>query len=220
MELKRAIMKKKLLIITAILFLSQSAFSQFSFSVSPGLNLNTAYFGYKLNRIVPFVGFQYFGTSVNYEYNHKVFDYDLGEVVDHNHSSSGKVSFMIPNLGVKYFLIDKGNLKASATVNITKPILTAEAKIDGQIDEFVEESVKAINLFGGEMSFGAEYFFDEHFSLGGEFGIRYIHFDYKITNDEIIFNPMTGEEIQTQSSYSTNLNMSPTFSKITLNFYF
>ena len=49
-------------IILSLLFsgLTTVGFSQFTFSVSPGLGLNTAQVGYKVNpKIVPFFGFQY-----------------------------------------------------------------------------------------------------------------------------------------------------------------
>ena len=37
-------------------------------------------------------------------------------------------------------------------------------------------------MWGGEFGFGIEYFFDENFSLGGEFGLRYIHLMYEETS--------------------------------------
>ncbi len=213
-------MKKKLLVMFAILVSGCATYGQFTFSVSPGLSLNAASFGYKFNKVVPFIGFQYFGTSASYDYNYKDFDFNSGTIVDMSQSSKGRVNLIMPNIGAKYFLFEKENVKASATLNFTKPIIAAKAEIDGEDDEFLNDAIKGISLWAGELSFGAEYFFSEQFSLGGEFGFRYIHFNSQITETRTIFNPITFETVETEATYDTKINASPTFSKIGLNFYF
>ncbi len=212
---------KRTLFIAAIIFLfSNTGFSQPVFGVSPGLSLNSAYFGYKVNRFVPFIGFQYFGTSINYEYKHKLYDGSLGSIVDHNHSDDVKIKLIIPNIGLKYYVKESGNLKAFVTLNLSKPILTGKYEVDGIEDEESKKYIEGISLFGGELSFGAEYFFDEQFSIGGEFGLRYLHAKYTFSEDESIFNPNTGDTEVSKASYEAKLNASPTFSRISLNFYF
>ena len=49
-------------------------------------------------------------------------------------------------------------------------------------------------MWGGELGFGMEYFFDENFSLGGEFGLRYLHLRYKDSYNDEIYNPNTGQD--------------------------
>ena len=213
-------MKTKLFIALAVIFMSNTGHSQLAFGVSPGLSMNSAYFGYKMDRIVPFIGFQYFGTSADYQYEHEIFDNDLGTIVDHNHNSTAKFRLLVPNIGVKYYLKDVGDLKAHASLNISKPIITGEFIDDGDTDESVEETIAGISLWGGELSFGVEYFFDEHFSLGGEFGLRYMHVGLESSFETTVFNPLTGENVPSENTYTTKFNASPTFSRISLNFYF
>lgn len=194
--------------------------AQFAFGVSPGLNMNRAYFGFKMNRFVPFMGVQYMSTSATYQYEHEWFDYDLNAVVPHNHNDEYKVSLLMPNLGLKYFIKETGNLKAHLTLNVVKPVVNARMINDGNVDEDVREYVRGLSIWGGEFSFGAEYFFDEHFSVGGEFGMRYIRFKFEDTDQTTVYNPVTGVDQPSESTYRMKLNMSPTFSKISLNYYF
>lgn len=71
-----------------------------------------------------------------------------------------------------------------------------------------------------KFGFGVEYFFDENFSLGGEFGLRYFNFRYNDSNEREIYNPNTGNYMDTEIKNDYSFNMSPTFSKISLNYYF
>jgi hypothetical protein len=87
-------------------------------------------------------------------------------------------------------------------------------------DQNFKETVKNISLWGAEVSFGVEYFLDENFSLGGEFGLRYFNLKYEETNDRQIFNPNSGDTQTVQVEDSFKFNMSPTYSKISLNYYF
>ena len=64
---KNDFMKTKLLLLFAVIFMTNVSFGQFSFGVSPGINLNSAYFGYKINnKIVPYVGLQYLNAKYKY----------------------------------------------------------------------------------------------------------------------------------------------------------
>lgn len=212
-------MKSKIILALALLA-SINGISQFTFSVSPGLSMNRASFGFKMNRIVPFAGLQYMNTSADYKLDHKVFDYTFNTIVEHNHHDEYKLNLIMPNIGIKYFIKEVGDLKAHLTLNVMKPIVTGKVINDGDVDEDYSDYVKAISLWGGEFSFGAEYFFDEHFSIGGEFGLRYMRARFKQEEDVDIFNPITGLTESSTQTYDMKLNMSPTFSKISLNFYF
>lgn len=214
-------MKTKILIAAFALLVANVGKSQLAFGVSPGLSMNSAYFGYKMNKIVPFIGFQYAGTSFNYEYSYQEFDYDLLQIVNREINVSASTRIMMPNIGVKYFFMEKDKLKAHGTINIAKPILSGKVDSgDNDTDDLIENTFEGVSVWGGELSVGAEYFFDEHFSLGGEFGLRYLRVGFETSDETTIYNPMTDEFVPSQTNYKANFNASPTFSKISLNFYF
>ncbi len=218
-------MKKLLLLITVSFFTIQS-FGQLTFGVSPGLNLNTAYLGYKVNpKIMPYVGFQYFNVNINSEHSQNRYDNSLNKVVNEVDIYELKANLYIPNVGVKYFLINQNKLQGYLSVNFSKPILTGKIELgDGNWendfeDEF-EKEIKNISFWGGELGFGVEYFFDDNFSLGGEFGFRHFNFKYDSVRDGEYYNPETGDYVTTDVKDKVRFNSNPTFSKITLNFYF
>ena len=93
-------------------------------------------------------------------------------------------------------------------------------KYDDEEEFTYGEDFESYSLWGGEFGFGIEYFFDENFSLGGEFGLRYLHLNYVQTRERSVYNPMTSDWEPTEIKYDYNYNMNPTFSKISLNYYF
>ena len=72
----------------------------------------------------------------------------------------------------------------------------------------------------GGLGFGVEYNFSENFSIGGEFGIRYFTGNYSESEDRTINDPNTGVPITYKKEMKGNVNFSPTYTKITLNYYF
>jgi hypothetical protein len=109
-------------------------------------------------------------------------------------------------------------------INIAKPFLGGKVIVDGEEDEDVKETLDNISLFGGQLGLGAEYFFDDNFSVGGEFGFRYLHVksDQTYTKSHQVYNPETYsyEYYETEETIETRANLNPTYSRITLNFYF
>ncbi|MGV8136021.1 MAG: hypothetical protein AB2L20_12465 [Mangrovibacterium sp.] len=194
-------MKTKLLLILFFIAVwSTKAFSQFAFGVSPGLGLHSSYLGYQVNdKVIPYVGFQYLNANFKYE-----------EGSDYSYELAG--SLYIPNIGVKYFLTQQNKIKSYLSLDLAKPLLGGKFEDDGEEDEDVKETIDNLSMWGGELSFGIEYFFDENFSLGGAFGLRYFHLKY----DEKV----ASESDYGNDSYNFKFNMSPTFSQISLNYYF
>jgi opacity protein-like surface antigen len=215
-------MKTKLiLIVLAIFFLSTKSYCQISFGVSPGIALNSAYFGYKVNeKLIPFIGFQYANAKFKLEESGEEFDYDLGRVVSYSNETTFSGSLYVPNIGAKYFIKQQNKINAYVTLCLSKPFLSGKLKNDGEVDEDFKEEIKKISMFGGEFGFGVEYFFDENFSIGGEFGLRYLHLKYKDTFDDEFYNPNTGDYQTTEIKDDFRYNVSPTYSKIAFNFYF
>lgn len=202
-----------------MLSLSATSFSQMTFSVSKGNSLSTATVGYKFKNIVPFLGFQYYGTSTSISYSDQYYDYDSLGLVTNSYSDNLKASLILPSLGVKYFILEREKLKAYSSLSFTLPILSLKSD-DKEYNKQIKEELDKVNIWGSELSFGVEYFFDEQFSVGGEFGLRYIHFDYADEREYTVIDQMTGEELKAKSSESINLNFKPTFTKVSLNFYF
>ena len=214
-------MKTKLLLFTLIFILANKSYGQYSFGVSPGISLNSAYFGYNINdKIVVYLGFQYLNAKFKYEESGDEYDWDLDQVVSYSESNEFSGSLYIPNIGVKYFIKQQNNIQAYLSLNLSKPLLSGKLIYDGEENEDFKEQIKNISIWGGEIGFGMEYFFDENFSLGGEFGLRYLHLKYNNTYEREIYNPDIGDYQDTNIENDYRFSMSPTFSRISLNYYF
>jgi len=216
-------MKKNILVFGIVFCLSVTSFSQITFSVSKGNSLTAAALGYKYKKMVPFIGFQYYGVSASVSSSNEQYEYnpntDSYELVTNFYDDELKASVMLPSLGVKYFVLERDKLKAFTALSFTLPILSAKSD-DADLNKEINEQIDRINIWGSELSFGVEYFIDHQFSIGGEFGLRYIRFNYLDESDQTIFHPMTGAPLSVKSSESIKLNIKPTFSKMSLNFYF
>jgi hypothetical protein len=70
------------------------------------------------------------------------------------------------------------------------------------------------------MGFSSEYFFDEHFNWGGEFGIRLISISDELSYETTFLNPNTGLDQATTLVEKANFRISPTYTKISPNFHF
>jgi len=214
-------MKKGLLFFTLMMISISFSFGQFSFGVSPGIGLNSAYFGYKVdNKFVPYIGFQYLNAKFKYEESGQRYDWDLNQIMSYSETNEFSGSLYIPNIGIKYFVKQQNKIQAYLSLNLSKPLLSGKLKYDGEEDEDFKEDIKNISMWGGEFGFGVEYFFDENFSLGGEFGLRYIHLNYEESRDREIYNPDIGDYQNVKIEDNFKFNASPTFSKISLNYYF
>lgn len=215
-------MKTKLsLLLVTFTVLSISTYGQFSFGVSPGLNLNSAYFGYAIkDKIVPYIGFQFLNGKYNTEETGERFDYDQNKVVTYSDKTELSGYILLPNLGVKYFFLQKNKIKTYLSLCISKPFISGKLKHDETDDEEFNRNINNIKMWGGELGFGMEYFFDENFSLGGEFGFRHLNINLHDSYTTEFYNPNSDEFQETQINNNLKLNINPTFSKISLNFYF
>lgn len=204
-----------------ILCMNVKNYGQFTFGVSPGIGLNSAYAGYSINdKIVPFFGFQYMHAGFKYEETGEEYDWELNQVVAYSYSNKFSGNLFIPSIGLKYFFTPLNKIKPYLTLCLSKPFLSAKIEDDGQEDDDFKESVKNLSLLGSEFGFGIEYFFDENFSLGGEFGLRYLYLKYKDTFETEIYNPNTGDYQASEIEESYRFNISPTYTKVALNYYF
>lgn len=213
-------MKKVTLLLTFCLLIGIKGFSQFSFGVAPSLSTNSAYFGYKVGKFVPYAGFQLTSISINMEETGEEFDYDLMDVASYTDNIKASGNLYIPNIGVKYYAIEQNKLKAYFNLSIAKPIIKAKLESDGEANEDISDAVKKVQLLGGEFGFGVEYFFDDNFSIGGEFGLKYFGGNYSDTYTDDFYNENTGYYQDTEITNTYKIGLIPTYSKISLNFYF
>jgi hypothetical protein len=216
-------MKKTIkLIIFALLFsLSANyASSQFTFTVAPGLSLNGASFGYKIDRVVPEFGFNYMLARGSYTFNGKKYDSNQNKEVDNNYSYNVTAGYLLPRLGVKVFIAEKEDLKMFVSAGFLKPFIFGNSQVDGVDDFVVSDEIDKVSIWGADLSFGMEYFFSERFSMSGQFGFRYFGANYKNTYQSSYFDPNAGQSVEFEAREQFRLSLNPTFSRIGLNFYF
>ena len=214
-------MKKNIVLIAAMLLLASiPAFSQFSFGVAPGLNLNSAYFGYKAGKVVPFVGIQYMGVSVNTLEEGTEWNYSTNSAEKFSDEMKIKGSIFMPSLGVKYFAVEKNKLKGYVLASFSKPFLNAKLTFNGEEADNVSEMVDKLKLWGATFGVGTEYFFDDNFSVGGEFGLQILSGNFHDEYEDTYWNPNTSTDVVADFTDDVTVRFAPTYSKISLNFYF
>jgi hypothetical protein len=215
-------MKLRFLVFVIALLLTMHGSAQFNFSIGTGLQQNGAVFGYKYKKFVPQLGFQMLRASSSFTETGKERDTATDEIVPYTSTFKFTGSVFIPTIGLKYFFLERGNLKAYGSLNFSKLIL--KAKIDDsedpKADDELQKQLKNINIYGGQLAFGTEYFLDEHFSVGGEFGLMMIHIGYKNEYDDELYDFNTGNMVSFKVKQDLKLNASPTYGKMSLNFYF
>ncbi len=209
------------LIITCTLFTLQSQ-AQFTFSVGTGFQQNSGTFGYKFKKFVPQIGIQAIHGGANMTENGQRNDTSTGIIIPYEDNLKFSGTIYLPSIGLKYFFMETDKLNAYGVFNFTKLIVSA--KIDDSNDpkanEDLQKQLKKVKIFGGQLGFGTEYFFDPHFSVGGEFGLMMIHLRFKDQFDNVVFDPITGNDVTTQTKQDFKFNLSPTYGRMALNFYF
>ena len=205
-------MKKLFLLLLFVTLLGFKGFSQFAFGVAPGLTATNAYFGYRAGPVVPYVSFMYANVGFKMDYTDHYYDGIEWQTITHDMKLSGHL--LMPSIGLKFFAVEKNKLSAYFNLAVTKPFLRAKAESDGVEAEEVSQMLKDIKLIGGNFGFGVEYFFDDNFSVGGEYGIQAVLGKYEDIYDYV----SSGEPAQQKTTYKPRL--APTYAKISLNFYF
>ena len=209
-------MKKTILLVALFMMLGLKGFSQFAFGVAPGLSTNSAYFGFKIGKVVPYVGFQY--ANAGFKIEQTGMEWDGADVVPFSDEMKISANLYVPTVGVKFFAVEHNKLKAYFNLSLAKPLVRGKAEENGTEVEEINDVLKEVKLFGGELGFGVEYFFDDNFSIGGEFGLRYISGKYTNSFEQDVYN---GSEMQPEDFEDTfRLSLMPTYSRISLNFYF
>ena len=180
-----------------------------------------ALFGYKIGKWAPFGGIQYLKGSFTDIHSGTRYDYQTGQIVNYKDVSKYSAGVYMPFTGVKYFMIEKQDVKAYLISIIAKPFVSGKIVEDGVKNEDFEEDIKNISLWGFQNGFGSEYFISNNFSFGAEFGIRFFLFKQKHTEDDYpVYDPNTGETLNTTRTYEHKVNVSWTYTTFSVNYYF
>ena len=124
------------------------------------------------------------------------------------------------SIGVRAFFMNVEDLKPYFTGTFFKPFISAEVKQDGEIDQDVRDAVDNLSVWGFSLGFGTEYYFTKNFSVGGEFGVRFFMGSFEQTDKVGVYDPGSGNYIETDRNYNVDLNLQLTYSVVTLNYYF
>jgi len=180
-----------------------------------------ASFGYKVKKFNPFVGIQIVNASL-----------DIVETGFRNASNLGIEAYtdkykvtgtaFAPTIGLKYFFSENEKVKTYGILSGTTVILSAkETDADyPQGNENLQKGIKDLHIYGGQLGFGAEYFFDPMFSVGGEFGIRMIYLKNTQTDKQSVYDPTEGDYVEKPQTLTYKASLNPTYAKMSLNFYF
>ncbi len=212
-------MKKTIIVAFVGLFISLTAFSQMSFNVSPGLGIQGAHFGFKAGSVQPYVGFQYLGGSYINKETGEEWDSDEGEVVDYEDQTKVSVNVYMPTVGVKVYM-GSGAVQPYLNFTASKPIIRGKMQANGEESPEFAEELKKIKVLSGAFAFGAEYFVDDNFSIGGEFGVRYLGGKYQDTYESSFWNPDEAEYQDTEITTTQKVMASPTYTVVTLTYFF
>jgi hypothetical protein len=185
-------------------FLAGGAQAEMIFGVKPAAVVQSSYFGFLAgtSMVIEF-GLDYARVGVDVKGET---DGDLGfqpTEID----AEGSASMMMPHGGAKLYL--KPRAAGATAPYFLVDIFKAFTSVDlGQEDDTVQDAEEfaadLLSPFGVNLGFGAEYNFSDRFSMGGEYGFRYM------------MSSSTMDEIDLE--VSTSLGM--TYAAITANFTF
>ena len=200
-------MKKKLLgapvlvaVICVTLFMSSAvpAFCGGSlFGVRPGSLVQSAYFGFGSGSMVGLVGLDFLKASVTVE------DSDIS------------ASAYVPNFGLRFYL-NPGLVSGAVVPYLQGTFMKSFASIDiGDSESELTDAIgDLLSFYGFSIAFGAEYFFSDRFSVGGEYGLRYI-----MTSTEMdVAIDILDEPIEVDSDLDVSYGAS--YAAVCLNFHF
>lgn len=195
---------------------------QFMFGVKPEfLGISGGTFGYKtVSDFQIYFGLDYIRFGISAELSETRWDYNTFRLEDRQEKTDASISMYNPLLGVKYCIVRKNDLKGYLMAEISKPIITIDRKEEIGIEDFTDK----LSMWGFKSGFRTEYFFSNNFSLGGEFGLRVLLLNYedKKTENIQVYDPILGDyrTVTEKQILDLTLNLSYTYSAISLNFYF
>lgn len=214
---------KNLALFFAFMSITVLSYSQITFTVSPGWVFNGGTVGYKIGKLNPYAGIQYFGRSMEQSTTGKRYNYETNKIEDYTEQMKINVKLYMPNIGVKFFISENKKIRPYINTQFFLPIVKLDLDFGDNsyisTDE-IEKQVNGIKMWALQAGFGAEYFFDDNFSLGAELGFRTFNFKVSSEYETSLYNPDTNENINYTQKSTLNLGFTNVYSKISLNYYF
>jgi hypothetical protein len=185
-------------------FLATAAQADMLFGVKPSTVVQSSYFGFLAgtNMVIEF-GLDYARAGVKIEgQTEGDFGFDPVDI-----DAEVSASMMMPHAGLKVYL--KPRAAGTTSPYFLADLFKAFTSVDpGDVDDAAEDALDSVeellSPFGLNLGFGAEYHFSDRFSLGGEYGFRYLMSSTEFDDIDM--------------EVSTNLGM--TYAAITANFVF
>lgn len=205
-------MKKTILLSVLAIAIGLSSYGQYYLGVSPGLTTNSVNFGYRLDKLVPYVAFQALAGSYNQSYTSRY--WESGQWEEDNSDIKARINLLVPTIGAKYFAFEENDLKAFVNLSVSKPFISGKLEHNNTVNDSFGEIFEKISILGAEIGVGAEYFFSKNFSIGGEYSLRLLHGAFENV-DEYEYNGQTATDVLKMS-----VNAFPTIARFSLNYYF
>jgi hypothetical protein len=201
----------------------EPAGGKFAFTVKPEiLGLAGGSFGYKLpSDIVLSAGVDFYHLGMTVESKTSYMGVNLS-----GSTSTTDLTLNLYNLYAagKFYIVSQNAVKGYLLAEVSKPIVSGASKRNEQEDENLKQTLDNMSIWGLKGAFGAEYFFSDNFSLGGEFGFRMLLISTNMSNDSPAFSydyQLGQVQIGTQRNETTvDIGLSLTYSTLTVNFYF
>ena len=121
----------------------------------------------------------------------------------------------VPNSGARVYL--NSNLTGGAVAPYLQGTFLksfASVKVEDVEAELLDSIGELLSFWGFTLAFGAEYFFTDHFSVGGEYGLRYIKTSAKVEVEIDI----TEDPIALDSDLAISYGAS--YANVSVNFHF
>ena len=200
----------------ALPMISMAQGTSLGFSVKAGPDLQSAQFSLGSGALQPFAGIDYLSVSMSFDMP----ALDLGEIGEGLGQADMEMdigaSMFIPYIGAKFFLSTTREAKPYVFGSFFKSFPSVKFEVGGEdaLGEEGEDFIKdLLGFWGLKFGFGAEYAVSDHFSIGGEYGIKMHFYGAELSIEDA---GELADEIQTEVSAS----MKKSYVAIVLNFYF
>ena len=158
---------------------------RFEFGVKPGLMLQAAHIGVDMGKLTLLGGLDYISIDLS------------AKEKTGNDEAFASISVYVPYLGARYYFNQDrstGNVVPFVEGGMMFPLAAADLSDE---TEFVVSDVSTWGLTG---AFGAQYYFSDRFSIGGEYGLRYL----KNTSNVKETDSYEPDEAYTKISYGSS----------------
>jgi hypothetical protein len=162
------------LALVLVVFLATAGQAEMLFGVKPSSVVQSSYFGFLAgtNMVIQF-GLDYARVGVKMEGDTEG-DFGLDPI---SIDAEVSASMMMPHAGVKVYL--KPRAAGATSPYFLADLFKAFTSVDpGDVDDAADDALASVeellSPFGLNLAFGAEYHFSDRFSLGGEYGLRYL----------------------------------------------